>query len=203
MIPTPRLVVKRIEACKQDRLNGAEDRQKLALTPMLFRKQMNPKHYAIIPRVSSERRRYIPLGFLDSDAIPTDSATIISDANLYDFGILTSNVHAYLKRVLSKPRARLLPSEPPIFLPSLPKFFPSSFPIWRPTEEPTLFAIFLPSELTADFAGNFFLPPEEAELFAGRLAVDVSPAALFSSEAFDFLRNSYADSGSTACAYFE
>ena len=97
------LVMKRIEACRQDRMNGAEDRQKLANTPTLFREINNPSQYLIIPRVSSENRRYIPIGFLDSDTIPTDSATIISDAGLYEFGILTSSVHmAWMRAVAGR-----------------------------------------------------------------------------------------------------
>lgn len=96
-------VMKRIELCRQDRLNGAPDRQKLADTPSLFRETNNPDTYIIVPRVSSENRRYIPLGFLDKDVIPTDSATIIQNANLYDFGILTSNVHmAWVRAVCGR-----------------------------------------------------------------------------------------------------
>ncbi len=70
-------VMERINACREDRLSGAPDRQKLAKTPWLFREQKNPENYIIVPRVSSERRRYIPLGFLNEDTIPTDSAVII------------------------------------------------------------------------------------------------------------------------------
>jgi len=96
-------VMRRIEACKQDRLNGAPDRQKLADTPMLFRETNNPDTYIIVPRVSSENRRYIPLGFLDENVIPTDSATIIQNAKLYDFGVLTSNVHmAWMRAVCGR-----------------------------------------------------------------------------------------------------
>ena len=96
-------VMKRIELCRQDRLNGAPDRQKLADTPTLFRETNNPDTYIIVPRVSSENRRYIPLGFLDCDVIPTDSATIIQNAKLYDFGILTSNVHmAWVRAVCGR-----------------------------------------------------------------------------------------------------
>ena len=96
-------VMKRIELCRQDRLNGAPDRQKSADTPTLFRETNNPDTYIIVPRVSSENRRYIPLGFLDKDVIPTDSATIIQNANLYDFGILTSNVHmAWMRAVCGR-----------------------------------------------------------------------------------------------------
>ena len=96
-------VMRRIEACKQDRLNGAPDRQKLADTPMLFRETNNPDTYIIVPRVSSENRRYIPLGFLDENVVPTDSATIIQNAKLYDFGVLTSNVHmAWMRAVCGR-----------------------------------------------------------------------------------------------------
>lgn len=87
------LVMERVEACKQDRLNGAEDRQKLAETPTLFRELKNPSTYIIVPRHSSETRRYIPMGFLDSNFIPADSATIIPEATLFHFEILMSNVH--------------------------------------------------------------------------------------------------------------
>lgn len=97
------LVMERIELCRQARLTGAPDRQKLADTPSVFRETKNPKQYMVVPRVSSENRRYIPIGFLDENTIPTDSATIIEDATLYDFGILTSNVHmAWMRTVAGR-----------------------------------------------------------------------------------------------------
>ncbi len=96
-------VMKRVELCREDRLNGAPDRQKLADTPTVFRETKNPKEYIIVPRVSSENRRYIPLGFLNADVIPTDSATIIPEAGIYEFGILTSNVHmAWMRAVCGR-----------------------------------------------------------------------------------------------------
>ena len=96
-------VMKRIEACRIDRLKGADDRKKLADTPALFRETKNPEQYIVVPRVSSENRRYIPLGFLDASTIPTDSATIIENATLYHFGILTSNVHmAWMRTVAGR-----------------------------------------------------------------------------------------------------
>lgn len=97
------LVMKRIEACRQARLNGAPDRQKLADTPHLFREQKNPSSFIIVPAVSSARRRYIPIGFLDGDTIATNLATVIENAGLYDFGILTSNVHmAWMRTVAGR-----------------------------------------------------------------------------------------------------
>ena len=94
------LVLKRVELCKEDRLTGASDRQKLADTPHLFREQKNPNTYIIVPATSSERRRYIPLGFMDKNTIPTNAAVIIPDATFYHFGILTSSVHMAWMRVV-------------------------------------------------------------------------------------------------------
>ena len=97
------LTFKKVMACREDRLNGASDRQKLADTPALFREQKNPETYVIVPRHSSENRRYIPMGFLDKSFIPADSATIIPEAKLYHFGVLISNVHmAWMRAVAGR-----------------------------------------------------------------------------------------------------
>lgn len=93
-------VMKRIELCKEDRLSGAEDRQKLALTPSLFRETKNPDTAIVIPRHSSESRKYIPFGFIGKEMILTDAAMCIPDASVYDFGILESNVHMAWVRVV-------------------------------------------------------------------------------------------------------
>ena len=96
-------VMKRIELCRQDRLNGAPDRQKLADTPTLFRETKNPNTFIVVPAVSSERRKYVPIGFLDSATIPTNLVTIIPNASLYHFGVLTSNVHmAWMRAVCGR-----------------------------------------------------------------------------------------------------
>ena len=96
-------VNKRVTLCKQDRLKGAPDRQKLADTPTLFRELKNPERYIIIPATSSESRKYIPIGFLDYDTIPTNSVLILPDAGLYEFGVLTSSVHmAWVKMICGR-----------------------------------------------------------------------------------------------------
>ncbi|MCH5170779.1 MAG: class I SAM-dependent DNA methyltransferase [Oscillospiraceae bacterium] len=96
-------IMKRVELCRQDRLNGAPDRQKLAGTPTLFREQKNPKTFIVVPATSSEKRRYIPIGFLDENTIPTNAVTIIPDASLYHFGVLISNVHmAWMRAVCGR-----------------------------------------------------------------------------------------------------
>jgi hypothetical protein len=97
-------VMKRIVACQDDRINSPDaGRKKLAGSPSLFREVLNPKTFLLIPRVSSERRRYIPIGFLDKKYIPHDTALIIPDATLYHFGILTSSVHmAWMRAVCGR-----------------------------------------------------------------------------------------------------
>ena len=86
-------VMKRVELCRNDRLASEPTKRRLAATPTLFRETKNPDSYILIPAVSSEKRRYIPMGFLDKNVIPRAAALIICDASLYDFGILESNVH--------------------------------------------------------------------------------------------------------------
>lgn len=86
-------VMERIELCKLDRLNGADDRKKLADTPALFRETKNPETAIVVPRHSTENRRYIPFGFIGKEMILTDAAMCIPNATIYDFGILESNVH--------------------------------------------------------------------------------------------------------------
>ena len=76
---------------------------KLADTPTTFRDTLNPQHYVVVPIVSSENRRYVPMGFLDYNTIPTNQVQIIPDATIYHFGILTSNVHmAWMRTVCGR-----------------------------------------------------------------------------------------------------
>jgi len=71
-----------------------EGTRKLADAPILFGEIRQPdSDYIAVPRVSSERRRYIPIGFLPPTTIAGDSLLLIPNAVLYHFGILTSNVH--------------------------------------------------------------------------------------------------------------
>ncbi len=95
------LVMERIRKCKEDRLASPDaGRRKLADKPALFRETNNPKTYIIVPSVSSEKRRYVPMGFLDDNTIPTNLVLVIPNATLYHFGILESNVHMAWMRVV-------------------------------------------------------------------------------------------------------
>lgn len=96
-------VMERIELCKADRLTGADDRKKLAETPALFRETKNPDTAIVVPRHSSENRRYIPFGFIGKDMILTDAAMCIPEAGLYEFGVLESNIHmAWVRAVCGR-----------------------------------------------------------------------------------------------------
>ncbi len=97
-------VMERVNACKEDRLNSPDaGRRKLADTPTLFRETLNPKSFLVVPSVSSQKRKYIPIGFLDQNTISTNLNIIVPDANLYHFGILTSNVHmAWMRAVCGR-----------------------------------------------------------------------------------------------------
>ena len=95
-------VMKRIEFVKNFRLNSkAEGTRKFAETPTIFCQIAQPNSdYIAIPKTSSEKRKYIPIGFLDKNIIASDLLFLIPDANIYHFGILTSNVHNAWMRTL-------------------------------------------------------------------------------------------------------
>ena len=76
--------------------------QKAADIPMLFTQIRQPEtDYLAVPEVSSEKRRYIPIGYLSADVIGSNKLYMISNATLYMFGVLTSNVHMAWVRVVS------------------------------------------------------------------------------------------------------
>ncbi|MCM1311266.1 MAG: hypothetical protein NC301_09660 [Bacteroides sp.] len=98
-------VTKRILNIKEFRLKSTKKAtRKCAETPTLFQERRQPKStYIIVPSSSSERRRYIPMGFLNADVIATNLVMIIPDAGLYHFGVLTSNVHmAWMRTVTGR-----------------------------------------------------------------------------------------------------
>lgn len=94
-------IYKRVAQCRENRL-AMKDKgtQKLADTPTTFRDTNNPEHYIALPMVSSERRFYLPMDYLDKNVIPTNQIQTIPDATLYHFGILTSGVHMAWMRVV-------------------------------------------------------------------------------------------------------
>ncbi len=88
-------IKRRIEGVKQMRLQSSRiTTQKLSETPWLFGEiRHTEKNYIFIPQISSERRFYTPIGFLSKNIISTAPHVMIPNATLYEFGILTSQIH--------------------------------------------------------------------------------------------------------------
>ena len=98
------LVVQRVGAVRKLReSSNREATRRLADIPHLFGEIRQPKEgkYLLVPRVSSEKRKYIPIGFLSSEIIASDASLIIQNATLFDFGVLTSLVHNAWMRVVA------------------------------------------------------------------------------------------------------
>ncbi|GAB1415361.1 class I SAM-dependent DNA methyltransferase [Paludibacter sp.] len=90
-----RLVIERVENVRKHRIkSNRQATQRLAAFPTLFGEDRQPKSdYILIPRHSSEKRKYIPIGFFDANSIVSDSCLFIEGAKLYHFGILMSSTH--------------------------------------------------------------------------------------------------------------
>lgn len=121
--------MKRVEAVRQFRLSSSSaGTVKLAEKPTHFHVENMPKeNYILLPKVSSERRRYIPMGFMTPDCLSSDLVFIIPDATLYHFGILTSNVHmAWMRAVCGRLKSDYRYSKDVVY---------NNFPWPTPTEE--------------------------------------------------------------------
>lgn len=69
--------------------------------PMLFTQIRQPEsNYLAVPEVSSQRRRYIPIGYMSPDVISSSKLILIPDASIYMFGVMASNVHMAWMRVV-------------------------------------------------------------------------------------------------------
>ena len=140
------LVMERVAACKQARLGSpAAAIRKFAEIPHLYAQRTQPNiprldeegrpilqgeqdnFNLLVPRVSSERRRYLPMGYIAKDVITNDQVQIIPDATLYHFGILESNVHmAWMRAVCGRLKSDYRYSKDVVY---------NNFPWPTPTEE--------------------------------------------------------------------
>ena len=89
------LILKRLKLVQSSRLNSKKAAtQKWAKLPSLFTEDRQPNNdYLMVPVVSSEQRRYIPMAFVSKDVIANTNAQMIPNAGLYEFAILESNMH--------------------------------------------------------------------------------------------------------------
>ncbi len=91
------VVWKRVEETRLERLGSSkkETREKAALTPQLFPEIRQPKSgsYVLVPRVTSERRQYVPVSIYDHKTITTNKNIMIPDGGAFECGILMSSIH--------------------------------------------------------------------------------------------------------------
>jgi hypothetical protein len=102
-------IMKRIEKVKENRFQSKrEATKKLAKTPYLFGEIRQPdSDYLLIPGVSSELREYVPIGFMNKEVVASNLAYTVSNATLYHFGILTSQMHmAWMRAVCGRLEGR-------------------------------------------------------------------------------------------------
>lgn len=102
-IKQSKILYERVQAVREFRLaSSAKTTQGYAKVPHLFAQITQPdgQDYLLVPSVSSERRRYVPIGFMNADVISSNAVQIIPNATLYHFGVLTSNVHMAWMRVV-------------------------------------------------------------------------------------------------------
>ena len=122
-------VMRRIESVRDFRANSvAAGTRKFAEMPTLFCQIAQPNsEYIAVPKTSSERRRYIPIGFLSNTVIASDLLFLIPNATLYHFGVLTSNVHnAWMRTVCGRLKSDYRYSKDIVY---------NNFPWPTPTEE--------------------------------------------------------------------
>jgi hypothetical protein len=98
-------VTKRVEKVKESRASSSrENTRKLAEIPYLFGEIRQPKtDYILVPGVSSENRRYVPIGYLSKEIIASNLVMFVPNATLYHFGVLTSTMHnAWMRQVCGR-----------------------------------------------------------------------------------------------------
>lgn len=123
------LCLKRVQAVRELRLASTRtSTRKLADRPTRFQVENMPEGDSIlVPRVSSERRRYIPMGYIGKGIFCSDAVHLIPSATLYHFGVLTSNVHmAWMRAVCGRLEMRYRYSKDIVY---------NNFPWPAPSEE--------------------------------------------------------------------
>ena len=97
--------MKRVQAVQEYRLKSpSPGTVKLAEKPTRFHVENMPHgNYIVIPEVSSQRRRYVPMGYMDDSVLCSNKVRLMPNATIYDFGILESNVHmAWMRAVCGR-----------------------------------------------------------------------------------------------------
>ena len=122
-------VLRRLEGVRQSRLESTKEAtRKWADMPSVFTENRQPdRDYIILPVVSSERRRYMPMCYVTKDVIANANAQMIPDGDLYSFGVLMSNVHnAWMRATCGRLETRYAYSATIVY---------NNFPWCQPTDE--------------------------------------------------------------------
>ena len=101
------LVLERLQMIKEYRQSSnSSQTKKLAEFPSKFHfENIHEEEYLVIPQTSSGKRRYVPIGFLTPDVFVNNKLQVMKNAGLYEFGVLSSNVHnAWLRTVAGRLR---------------------------------------------------------------------------------------------------
>ncbi len=121
--------MKRVQAVRDFRLSSSSAGTiKLADRPTRFHiENMPDSNYLLVPCHSSEKRKYVPIGFVDPNVISSNAVLIVPDASLYHFGVMTSNVHmAWMRAVCGRLETRYRYSKDVVY---------NNFPWCNPTAE--------------------------------------------------------------------
>lgn len=121
-------VMKRVNAVREFRLKStAESTRKYAGFPTIFRQIAQPiGNFLLIPRVSSEARKYVPFAYFSKENIVSDSTFFLDACTLYHFAILTSQMHmAWMRQVCGRLESRYRYSKDIVY---------NNFPWPKPTE---------------------------------------------------------------------
>lgn len=157
--------MKRVNSVHDYRLESKKAATRAAAaSPMSFMEIKRPVgKFLIVPEVSSQRRKYVPLGFSDKEMICSNKVRFVSNATMYHFGILTSNVHmAWMRAVCGRLKSDYSYSINVVY---------NNFPWPTPTEqqkakiEQTAKAILdaralYPDSSLADLYDDLTMPPE-------------------------------------------
>ena len=129
-IKNSKILYEKVESVRKFREESkAKTTNGYAKVPHCFAQMTQPEgvDYLIVPSVSSERRKYIPIGFLDANTISSNAVQIVPNASLYHFGVLTSNVHmAWMRTVAGRLKSDYRYSKEIVY---------NTFPWCNPTEE--------------------------------------------------------------------
>lgn len=188
--------MERVKAVREYRLaSPSAGTVKLADKPTRFHVENMPKgNYIVIPKVSSENRKYVPMGLMSPDMLCSDLVFIVPNATAYHLGVLTSNVHmAWVRAVCGRLKSDYRYSKDIVY---------NNFPWPAPTEqqkakiEQTAQAILdaralYPDSSLADLYDDLTMPPEL------RKAHQANDRAVM--DAYGFIKGTAARTSESAC----